>query len=271
MRTGSISRIGRSPSMATISSTPAASAIGSKARTTSPTRTSGSVGLGVEGERAGLGERQRAQVVDQAAQDPGLLEDQREVVGVGRIDAVEDRLEVALDHGERRPELVADLGQQRPALALVGLESSGHRVEPAGELADRPDALASPDAHGVVTGLDPARRLDELVEGRPGRAQRATDAGQRGHHEDEDEEPRERAEMGDDEAARRGERSEDQQEEQPEEAAEAAPRPAPAPTSPAAGPGVGRVGPFARPPTMRPGVARHQSAIRSSANRYPTP
>ena len=62
---------------AAVSWTPAAAAAGSNERTTSPTSTSGSVGSGWSGKRAGLGQRERPQVVDQPAQDAGLLEDRR--------------------------------------------------------------------------------------------------------------------------------------------------------------------------------------------------
>ena len=57
----------------------------------------------------------------------------REMFGVGRVDAVEDRLEVALDDRHRRAELVADVGEQAATLAFVGLEPSHHRVETRGE------------------------------------------------------------------------------------------------------------------------------------------
>ena len=57
---------------------------------------------------------------------------------VGLVDAVEHRLDVALDHRQRRPELVADVGEQRPPLGLVGLEPGDHRVEAADEVAHRP-------------------------------------------------------------------------------------------------------------------------------------
>ena len=56
---------------------------------------------------------------------------------VGRaLDAVEDRLDVALDDRERRPQLVADVGEERPPLGLARLEPAGHRVEAADEVAD---------------------------------------------------------------------------------------------------------------------------------------
>ena len=64
----------------------------------------------MELERPGLGLGHRAQVVDEPAEDPGLLEDRREVLGVGRVDPVDERLDVALDHRQRRSQLVADVG-----------------------------------------------------------------------------------------------------------------------------------------------------------------
>ena len=97
---------------------------------------------------------------------------EREVFGVGRVDAVDDRLEVALDDGQRRPQLVADLGQQGAALALVGLQARRHRVEAGTSWRTARRPRARPDAHGVVAGLDRAGRLDELVERRGGRPER---------------------------------------------------------------------------------------------------
>ena len=138
IRTGSISSdrqvaVDRPPSV-----TPAAAAAGSNERTTSATRRSGSVGSGWRASVPGLGQGERPQVVDQPAEDARLVEDRApRCVRVGRIDAVDDRLEVALDDGQRRPQLVADVGEQRPALALVGLEPLGHRVEADVQLVDQ--------------------------------------------------------------------------------------------------------------------------------------
>ncbi len=67
--------------------------------------------LAVEDEAARLGQREGPQVLDQPFQDPGLLEERLEMGGIGRIDAVEQGLEVALDHGERGAQLVGDIGQ----------------------------------------------------------------------------------------------------------------------------------------------------------------
>jgi hypothetical protein len=51
------------------------------------------------------------------------------VLGIGGIDAVEERFEVALHDRERRPQLVRHIGQQASPLALAALEAPRHRVE----------------------------------------------------------------------------------------------------------------------------------------------
>ena len=69
----------------------------SNERTTSATSRSGSVGSRWSGERAGLGQRQRPQVVDEPPRTRVSSRIDGEVRRVGRVDAVDDRLEVALD------------------------------------------------------------------------------------------------------------------------------------------------------------------------------
>ena len=166
-------------------------------------------------------------------EDARLLEDRPEMRLVGGMDAVEDRLDVALDDGERRPELVGDVGEEAPPLGLVRLEPGGHRVEAAGQVADR---LGHPirrlDPRRVVAGLDARRLLDEVVEDGPGppdgqpatneagedrdaatpsAASRMSDAERPGRVEDVADEPgrqREHAEdPGDEQRARTGSRS----------------------------------------------------------------
>ena len=44
--------------------------------------------LAPQGEAAGLDERERPQILDQPVERPDLVEDGREVLGVGRVDAV---------------------------------------------------------------------------------------------------------------------------------------------------------------------------------------
>ena len=87
---------------------------------------------------------------------------------VRRMDAVDDRLEAAADHRERRAQLVAHVGEERLAAALVGCEPLGHRVEAPDELAERPrTALGARDPGGVVAGLHGPRRLDQRSSVRP--------------------------------------------------------------------------------------------------------
>ena len=52
-------------------------------------------------QRAALGQREGAQVVDQPREQVGFLEDCREMDLVGRVDAVDEPFEVPLDHGKR--------------------------------------------------------------------------------------------------------------------------------------------------------------------------
>jgi len=65
-----------------------------------------------------------------------MTRDWLEVLPIGRVHPVEQRLDVALDHGERGPQLMRHVGQRRLALLLHLLESAAHRVERAGQRAD---------------------------------------------------------------------------------------------------------------------------------------
>ena len=155
-------------------STPAAAAAGREGRRDVGDEDAEVGRLAMERQGARLGQGERPEVLDQPIEDPRLLEDRRQVGLVGRMDAVEDRLDAALDDGERRPQLVGDVGEERPALGLVGLEPGGHRVEAAGEGADRRrDGPTVSTRARVVAGLDPRRLIDEGVEDRPGAADRA--------------------------------------------------------------------------------------------------
>ena len=163
--------------------------------------------LGMEGERPGLREGEGPEVVDQPPEDPRLIEDDAEMGRVGRIDTVDDRLEVALDDGQRRPELVADVGQQRPALGLVGLEPRDHRVETVGQLAHHAQAAgrawADIDPDRVVAGLDPARGVDQPVERLRGQEQGPAHPDQHPDDEREGHQPGHRPELRDDDASSR--------------------------------------------------------------------
>ena len=129
----------------------------------------------MERQGAGLGQGQRPEVVDRGG--PRTRVSSRIAprwASSAGMDAVEDRLDVALDDGERRPQLVGDVGEEAPALGLVRLEPGGHRVEAAGQLRDRAGTRAAAlDARRVVAGLDPRGLLDEGVEDRTGPRMRA--------------------------------------------------------------------------------------------------
>ena len=85
----------------------------------------------MEWQRAGVGEAEGSEVVDQALEHPGLVDDRAEVRLVGRVHAIEERLEIALDHGERGPQLMAHVGQESTPGRVLRLEAGGHLVESA--------------------------------------------------------------------------------------------------------------------------------------------
>ncbi len=186
MRTGSRSRIGRSGGTSDVTVTPAVAAAPLE-------RTHDLIDehvrvdrLRMEGQRPGLGQGHRPEVVDEPAEDAGLVEHGREVLRVGRADAVEHRLDVAGDDRQRGPQLVAHVGEELATLALIDLEALDHRVEAAGEIVHRADGLdRGADADRVVAGLDPAGRLDESIE-LPARASERPGDGREDGDDDED-------------------------------------------------------------------------------------
>ncbi len=207
--------------------------------------------LAVEGQRAGLRQSDRAQVLDQPAQDERLVEDRPEVLGVGRVDAVDDRLDVAPDDRQRRAQLMAHVGQQRPPLAFVRLQALGHRVEAGRQLDELAGTAPGPrDPHGVIAMGHPARRVDHLVDRLGDRPDSAPDeqdsqeqegqaAEAEGHHHAVlagpigPEQPEDR---GEDESANRGQ-DDDEDQEHDQDRGEALDEPA------ARRPGPARLGP----------------------------
>src|SRR5207249_9909318 len=76
-------------------------------------------------------------------------------------------------------------GEQTASLLLAALESRAHRVERAGERAQRPRASCL-HTHAVVAALDALRRVDEVAE----RRRESTDAlAAHVEHDHEEEEP----------------------------------------------------------------------------------
>jgi len=68
--------------------------------------------LPVQRERAALGQREGAQVVDEPGEHLRLLEEHRDVLAIDRSHAIEERLDVALHDRERRPQLVGHVGEE---------------------------------------------------------------------------------------------------------------------------------------------------------------
>ena len=141
----------------------------------------------MQAKSAGLRERERPQIVDQARQDARLVEDRAQVRLVGRIDAVEHTFERPLHDGEWRAQLVADIGQEGASRLLVRGQARAHRVERSSQRADLRRA-AFRHLGADLAGLDSARRLDEIPDRRPGPADEPDD------EQDQQDEDDERAE-----------------------------------------------------------------------------
>ena len=109
------------------------------------------------------------------------------VVGrpVGDDHAVAERLEIALQVGQRRPELVRGVGDEVAPHRLLAFETGGHLVERVGEAGDLLRAFAR-DPGGVVAVGDPSCRRADLGERpreHPREDDRERDAGDHRHHD----------------------------------------------------------------------------------------
>ena len=237
-------------------------------------------GLAMQRERARLGGRERLQVVQQPRHHLGLFQDRSQVRLVDGMDAVDQRLEVRLDHGERCPELVRDVGEQLPAPGLVRAEPLRHRVERAPEplhlsrasLLDTGLVVPGGDAVGGLHHVDDRRR------------EPASGANDEEHHDHDDHDPdrEERAavpvvseEEPTDQCGQAGDRDHDEHEEHEE-----LPEEVPAHAAPRLW-ALGRPLLVVGPPRRLPATPRRPAPWRSvwmliagpqsSANRYPTP
>ena len=76
-----------------------------------------------------LRERDRPNVLHQPSHRARLREQRRESFGVRGVDAVGDRLELALKDRERRPQLVRHVGEEGAPPRVAGLEAGAHLVE----------------------------------------------------------------------------------------------------------------------------------------------
>ena len=133
-------------------------------------------------ERRGSSRRiafgERVERMREANQALGLVPER--VVGgpVGDDDPVAQRLEIALQVGQRRPKLVRGVGDEVAPHRLLALEAGGHLVERIGEARELLRAVAR-DAGGVIPFGDPARGGTDLGDRsgeHPGEEDRQRDA-----------------------------------------------------------------------------------------------
>ena len=142
-------------------------------------------GLAPKPQRAGLGEPQGGEVVDEDLETAHRVEDRRHPLRVRGVDAVGDRLRLAADDRERGAQLVIHLGDDRAPALLGLLEPARHRVEGAGEAAQL-GGSAHRDPHAEITRLDPSRGLHQPVGG----GGEPAPGGDRGEHREQAEEER---------------------------------------------------------------------------------
>ncbi len=142
-------------------------------------------GFAVQGQPSGLAERQRAEVLDESVERAGLIAKQLEVGIVARVDAVELRLHLGLQHGERRAQLVGDVGEEPAAGRFRCVKAFGHAVERGAERAHGARARRL-HARRVVAGADALGALEQFA-GRSGESaisdERRHD--RRAHHREE--------------------------------------------------------------------------------------
>ena len=115
--------------------------------------------LDVERELARLQTGEVEQVADQPLQAPGLREhdlERRLALVLAVDDAVGDRLDVALDGGQRRAQLVRDAHQEVALVLARLLELARHLLEAVRELAELVRALRA-QVHVVVAAARCAR------------------------------------------------------------------------------------------------------------------
>ncbi len=143
-----------------------------------------------EGQRARLGKRDGAQVVDRPAERTGLVPDRGQVAVLVPVDAVKDRARGRLDDRERRAELVDHVLEEPPPGRLRPRQLGGHRVEGAAQRAQlvRPRCEA-----GSPIELSPGDSRSRMLE----TAERLRDAG--GEQRAEERRPGRRGDGHDDE------------------------------------------------------------------------
>ncbi|MDQ4133088.1 MAG: hypothetical protein M3179_07760, partial [Actinomycetota bacterium] len=83
----------------------------------------------MQGEPAGVSQRQRVEVVDQSAEHLRLLQQRGEMGVVAGVDVVQLGLDAALEDGQGSAKLVRHVGEEPAPLGLRVRQSGGHVVE----------------------------------------------------------------------------------------------------------------------------------------------
>ena len=89
----------------------------------------------LQAELACIGEREIVQIVDKAGEKPRLVVQVRHLRHLQRVDAVEERLQVALNDGQGRTQLMRDVGDKVPPQGFGIGQAGCHVVESASQLA----------------------------------------------------------------------------------------------------------------------------------------
>ncbi len=136
-------------------------------------------------ERARLREADRAQVVDDPAEQARLFANRLEVAGLVPVHAIEDCRGCRIDHRERRLELVGGILEEAPASGVGGRQIGGHAVEGAPKRPQLIAPIAEPRAcaqvparNGCGGRLEPPERADETTgdeQAEHGRSRRRAD------------------------------------------------------------------------------------------------
>ena len=119
--------------------------------------------LTVQGQLTGLAQRERPQVLDEPRQRVGLVAQQLQVGVVTGMDAVELRLDLCLQHRQRRAQFVGHVGEEATPRLLGRVEAPGHVVEGGAQRAHGPRSGRA-DSCRVLTLPDTLCAVQQLAD-----------------------------------------------------------------------------------------------------------
>jgi hypothetical protein len=121
--------------------------------------------LEVERQMAGLREACGPQIIDDPAEQLGLLTDGPKVAIVVLVDAIEDGRRRRIDDGQRCLQLVGCVLEHPPTQRIRPVQRPGHAIEGPSQLADLVSARRQSRTSGEVAGRDGCRSLAQGTEG----------------------------------------------------------------------------------------------------------